>query len=148
MTYPSIEFLYFALFVGLIVAFIPKKLKIWTLIASSFIWIASWKWSWSFLYLIISLGNWMLINQAIQTKGERRDWSFSSILLGNGLLFILLKAQLLRLPTPYGVSFFMFMIMGVVLDKWRNDSDYAKLKFTYFLLFPSFFASLMGGPIS
>lgn len=56
-----------------------------------------------------------------------------------------LGGRKLSFPLPVGISFFTLQGMAYLIDYWRNEAQYIKLK--DYLLFKSFFPQLVAGPI-
>ncbi len=154
MNYSTIEFVFYFLLVLIIFTFITRKIKIPFLMAASSIWIFSWKMQWMFIYLAISLFNYfaLYVFDKFKVIGQKKqyDYFFVLILTINTFIYISLKSGLFLgegFETPYGLSFFMFILVGYLVDLWRAQDKFQLEKMSHFLLLPSFFPALMGGPI-
>lgn len=150
MTYSSIVFIFYFLFVLMVFSFLSNRWKVLCLLVSSAIWLFSWKMHWMLIYLIISSLNYLFLIFMKNKIGKVRDNLFISLLFVNVLIFVALKSGGIlgqKFQTPYGVSFFMFIQFGYLIDLWRMDSKFQIEKFSHYLLMPNFFPTLMGGPI-
>lgn len=148
MIYSSVAFIFFTAFVFLVHVFLPSGKRSWWLLLSSLVWLASWEWTWALLFLAISAAN--LLSIRLLIKKANYDFLFAWLTGLNVLLFIFLKSASLVFSdyvTPYGISFFMFMHIGFIIDVWRNPAQFSVEKNHQYLLFPSFFPELVGGPI-
>lgn len=149
MIYSSVPFFFFSAFVILVFAFLTGYRKYWLLL-SSLVWLISWQWTWAVLFFSISLFNFLSLSFIFKRNVIQRNGFFSLLLVFNLFFFAFLKsATLLNLSfkTPYGISFFMFMHIGHIIDLWRNPEHEFKDSFVDFSLFPLFFPELIGGPI-
>lgn len=155
MIYSSVSFIFFAVLVVIIHIFLPVKIRSWWLLLSSLVWLFSWEWSWGIIFIAISAINLLSLkklNRAEEGSGSRisRDQLFATLVTFNLFVFIFLKSASLIHPdfkTPYGISFFMFMHLGFIIDVWRSAGQFAMEKNHHYFLFPSFFPELVGGPI-
>jgi|GEM_PF-843051 len=147
MIYSSVPFIFFALFIMLAFGFLPQtKRKSW-LLFSSILWLCSWKITWALVFFGITSINFFLL-KFYQKKRPAYFFQFAIFL--NLIFFAVLKlAPLLfeKFRTPYGSSFFIFMLIGFLIDLWRNEKNFELPPIQDFLLFPIFFPELVGGPI-
>lgn len=141
MDYTSPGFIFFLLSGLIIFHSLPRTSGLWLLLGMSLVWGFYWKPEWALSYFFIIQLNFAFL------RVLRRGYLF--LILLNGVLYFLLKSDTL-LPhafrNPYGLSFFMFMLLGLVIDEWRNQNQ-EKLSWKEFSLMPSFFPLLMAGPI-
>lgn len=147
MIYSSVYFIFFAIFVFIIHAFLPDNKRSWWLLMSSLFWLLSWEWSWAVIFFAISALNLFTLKGLVK---KNQDNLFAWLVGLNLLIFMMLKSASLLFPffkTPYGISFFMFMHLGYIIDVWRNKKNFEVEKNHHYFLFPSFFPELVGGPI-
>lgn len=143
MDYSSPGFIFFALF-GLILFYaIRSSARFWLLLVMSILWVYSWKPEWAILYFGI-----LNLNYLILRSLRRIRKGFLTLAIFNLILYAVLKSPFAPsfLGHPYGLSFFMFMVIGLILDEWRNEKT-AVTGWRDFLLMPLFFPFLMAGPI-
>ncbi len=148
MTYMSVEFIFF-LFAGAAVTFVLPAVarKFWLLIMS-FLWMASWKPEWALLFFLLGNIN-FFIQDLADKKSSLRNGLLQGLLIFDFWVFLILRSGGISEWTfipPYGTSFILFLIMGQVFERWRNqDSD--KYSWIEYMLFSQFFLFLMGGPV-
>ncbi|MGZ3690655.1 MAG: MBOAT family O-acyltransferase [Pseudobdellovibrio sp.] len=119
----------------------PGKFRPVILLLASLLWYYTWGPFWcgclfaytTILYLVIK---------------KFRPYTFLIIL--NIFLFLFLKSVpyfFSHLSSPNGVSFYFFNILGFLIDQKRSKSNEFKIKFFNFLLFPTYFLTLLAGPV-
>lgn len=139
MNYVTPAFVFFSAFGALIYHFLPEKLRQSFLLLLSFIWCLSWKIEWAILYLVLLNLNFFAMKIL---KGN-----FGILVFLNIAVFILLRTELLLPPdliNPFGLSFFFSMMLGLMIDQWRQQNTYSWQEFN---LMPMFFPLLMSGPL-
>jgi D-alanyl-lipoteichoic acid acyltransferase DltB (MBOAT superfamily) len=112
------------------------------------IWYGSWKIEWPLLLFLIANVNFLILK--LIDRGERKEVHFLGLVSLNALIFLVLKSSLFGanfIQSPFGSSFYIFIILSLVIDRWRSLSDHTPYRWTEFVLLPSFFPLLMGGPI-
>ena len=142
MIFSQTTFIFFVAAILLVFSFIPQHWRLRWLILASLIWYASWEWSWSLVLLSILAFNYL----ALRFIPARR---YDLLIALNALIFILLKSGgvgRFSFDSPYGSSFYLFIIVAVVFDRWRAQTD-GPISWEKFFLLPSFFPLLVGGPI-
>ncbi len=143
------NFLFYFLFVVMVFWIVPKNLKMFTLFLSSVFWVITWKLSWAYIFLGVSLFNYLCLYFLSNKEGQRNIF-YSFLLIVNIIFFGVFKLGKLghfHLETPYGISFFMFIHMGYIIDLWRSNKKFEIENVFHFLSMPIFFPLLMGGPI-
>lgn len=139
MNYATPAFVFFAAFGALFYHFLPEKLRQGYLIVLSVIWGMTWKVEWTILYLLLLNFNFF----AMKILREK----FGFLVAFNVVIFVLLKTDLVLphdLLHPFGLSFFFFMMLGLMIDHWRKQNTYS---WQQFMLLPIFFPLLMSGPL-
>lgn len=150
MIYSSLTFVFFALFILLIFYFIPKRFRIAWLCVASFAWYSTWRWQWAVALFGILIINYISLRWIRSRPPEKKRKSLVSLLLINIVAFIVLKSGKIGpwdFDTPYGTSFFMFMIFAYIVDLLRTGILGPMENAEGFFLMPSFFPLLVGGPI-
>lgn len=150
MSYSSLIFVFFAIFVVLVFYSIPQKGRVPWLCLSSFAWYSTWKWQWALALFAILITNYVSLRWILSCLPEKRKKALVGLLLANIAVFIFLKIggpDSWAFGTPYGSSFFMFMIFAYIADLMRAGINTSSEKIENFILMPSFFPLLMGGPI-
>lgn len=147
MNYTSPAFLFYAAFGALIYHFLSEKLRHLFLILLSFIWFLTWKIEWAAIYFVLLNLNFFAVK--ILNKHRDSQFGFGCLVSLNILVFVLLRTDLV-LPKdfihPFGLSFFFFMMLGLIIDDWRKQNA-ESYKWKEFLLMPVFFPLLMSGPM-
>jgi len=150
MIYSSALFVFFAIFVVGVFHLLSSKWKVPWLVLASFYWYASWEWQWAVvLFSILSVNYavlWWLAN-----RGNERWRRLGDVLLALDILVFLVlkwgKIGEFEFTTPYGTSFFMFILFAFLIDLKRAGSLSQFTDPGRFLLQGSFFPVLVGGPI-
>lgn len=140
MNYSSVLFVFFFL-VGLTTfLFLPMKARKPWLLLLSLLWFSYWGLGWALFFILVSSFNYASLRLIQSPRG------YSLLLAANVLLFILLRSGLF-VSTPLGTSFILFMLMGVVIDRWRGGNRPELPSWLDFILFSQFFLFLMAGPV-
>jgi alginate O-acetyltransferase complex protein AlgI len=150
MIYSSASFIFFVAFALLIFFFLSVKLRTHWLFLTSLLWLISWNWKWAILFSGISCFNLLALHIFKSKKAVQKKQLFPLLIAINVFIFVLAKSASFLgtgLKTPYGISFFMFMHIGFIFDVWRSSENFSVENEHLFLLFPSFFPQLVGGPI-
>lgn len=144
MNYSSIPFIFFSLFFLLCLYYLPRSLKPGWLFIGSCFWYLNWSLQWFGIFLAIITVNIALIYFRPKSKNF-----YPLLVAGNVLTFIALKSlpAISSLTTPYGTSFFMLIVLGMVIDFWRENSTLTKEDLLPAATMPLFFPILMAGPI-
>lgn len=149
MNYGSVNFIFYILFVILIFACLPSKLKSIWILAASIIWYITWSYVWIGIFLAIIALNYFSLRW-ITKKRDHRDRSFYFLTIVNVCILVALKSLPAINPkftTPNGTSFFMLILIGMVVDLWREKKEAIEYGLSDFFNLPIFFPLLMGGPI-
>lgn len=148
MSYSSSAFIFFLVFTLYFYYLAPDRLKTPALLSFSLLWYASWGYG-GVAFLLAVAGLNYLAMAGIRRRADRRDLFLGVLIAFDLALFILARSSLfevLRLSRPLGMSFFMMMLVGLVIDRWRSR-DLSDDSFFRWLNFLMFFPLLMGGPI-
>jgi D-alanyl-lipoteichoic acid acyltransferase DltB (MBOAT superfamily) len=141
MDYTSPACIFFVI-AGLVAFFsFSLPLRYWVLLGLSFIWIYSWSPKWALLYFIWGQLNYWVIRLI--------PFSHLPVVILNLIIYLPLRTGTIvprELYNPYGLSFFMLMLTGLVIDARRNE-ERAYPDWKLFTLMPVFFPALMAGPI-
>lgn len=142
MNYFSPAYVFFVAFALLFYYFLPAKWQRSFLILISFIWCLSWKTEWAILFLGVLVMNFFALRLV---KTSSHYWGLVGV---NIVAFILLRTDFIpeQWTNPFGLSFFFFMVFGLIIDQWRNDKR-ENYDWQDFLLMPMFFPLLMSGPL-
>ncbi len=169
MLFHSLEFLIFFPVVVFVYFIIPKKLKIFWLLAASYYFYMSWNIRHTVLIAFSTIVTWVsgLLLGRCKKQGRKAKWIvIVSIIINLSILlffkyfdfflhninFVLEKAgnESAQKPfdfiLPVGISFYTFQALGYTIDVYRNDVKPEKNLFRY-ALFVSFFPQLVAGPI-
>ena len=169
MLFHSLEFLIFFPVVVFVYFIIPKKLKIFWLLAASYYFYMSWNIRHTVLIAFSTIVTWVsgLLLGRCKKQGRKAKWIvIVSIIINLSILlffkyfdfflhninFVLEKAgnESIQKPfdfiLPVGISFYTFQALGYTIDVYRNDVKPEKNLFRY-ALFVSFFPQLVAGPI-
>lgn len=150
MIYSSLTFVFFGILILLVFYFLPKRFRIFWLCVASFAWYSTWKWQWAAILFGILAINYIGLCWIRARALETRKRPLTGLLLINIAVFIFLKVGKVgswQFDTPYGTSFFMFMIFAYIVDLLRAGVTGPIEKAQSFFLMPSFFPLLVGGPI-
>jgi D-alanyl-lipoteichoic acid acyltransferase DltB (MBOAT superfamily) len=148
MIYPSAEFIFLTAFLIYFLWALPLKLKPLVLLIGSLFWYSTWAAHWLLVLLALVAVNYLVVWTA-DRQPQRRKFFFPSLVVFDTLVFIFLKSLPLWSPhtrTPYGISFFMMMLLGVIIDAWRSPKQKPEGLLPFTTMF-FFFPLLVGGPI-
>lgn len=150
MNYDNITFIFYTFFVVVTFLYLPTKMKSWFILASSVIWYFTWYYKWILFFLLITACNFFSLQLIFKKSQELRGKFFLGLSVFNIIVLLFLKS----LPainesynTPNGTSFFMLIVIGMVVDLWREKKHEFKISLVSFLNLPIFFPLLMAGPI-
>lgn len=174
MLFNSVDFLIFFPFVVLVYFLIPRRAKHLWLLGASYYFYMSWNPIYALLMLlttVISWGSGWFLSACGQRhspkSGKGKKWCLAGcIALNLGILFFFkyyafaagsiekifflfhlsVKAPVLDVLLPVGISFYTFQAMGYVIDVSRGEIP-AEKNFLRYALFLSFFPQLVAGPI-
>lgn len=176
MLFNSSEFLIFFPFVTLIYFILPKKVRQYWLLISSYYFYMCWNAKYIILILFstfITYISGLLIekirNKAYEQKKEiiRKNIvvavsfilslsvlfyykyaNFAFAILGRALLSVHINLRVTQFDVilPVGISFFTFQALSYTMDVYRGEI-YAEKNFFKYALFVSFFPQLVAGPI-
>ncbi len=157
---PAVVLVYFLL---------PFKWRNPFLLIASYYFYMTWKWEFGLLLLFTSLVNYFsgFKLQDCSSKRARRFWLWLAITASIGVLiyfkytnFFIKEASILlrtlglnvnqsylKIILPVGVSFFTFQALSYTIDVFKGKMHIEK-NIVDFLLFVSFFPTLIAGPIS
>jgi alginate O-acetyltransferase complex protein AlgI len=159
----------FLLLVILLYFSLPFKGRNAFLLFASYSFYISWKWELGLLLLFISLLNYfagLKINENRDPK-TGKIWFFSAFFVSISILLyfkfagffveefntffsaigINVRKEYLRIILPVGLSFYTFQALSYTFDIYRNSFS-AEKNMINFLLYVSFFPTLISGPIS
>jgi alginate O-acetyltransferase complex protein AlgI len=163
MIYNSAEFIFFVAFGLFAYWFTPARFRILIIFAMTVGWYGSWNWNWLGLFLVLAGYNYIrlkgFLKQAHEAAAERRF--YINLILFNVVAMVILKfihlakilvpfsvASRADFDTPYGSSFFIFMIIALVVDTWRKAIKTPPANFAEFFVAVTFFPLLVAGPIA
>lgn len=150
MIYPEVSFIFFSLAVILFCANVRTTLRCLVILVASALWYFSWGKSGLIIFSVILLFNYLAIFLTHKIKDDFRAKFFFALTSINILIFIFLKLMPVLIidgATPYGTSFFMLLVLGIIVDKWRENRPFEKNDTIALLTLPVFFPLLMAGPI-
>ena len=139
MTYSSSVFIFYVAFALFFFSLLPRAWKIYGLYTISMLWYSSWGWPAVLTLIAISAFNFFLL----RIVKNKNTFFYSCLVVFNMIVFILFKS----FQPIYGLSFFYLTLLGLIIDLWRNKTQEFHKGLVEFALFPSFFATLMAGPI-
>lgn len=174
MLFNSVDFLIFFPLVVLVYFLIPRRVKHLWLLGASYYFYMSWNPIYALLMLFTTAVSWgsglflSACGQPHSPKGGRgKKWCLAGcVALNLGILFFFkyygfaagsiekifalfhlsVKAPVLDVLLPVGISFYTFQAMGYVIDVSRGEIP-AEKNFLRYALFLSFFPQLVAGPI-
>lgn len=147
MIYHSAEFIFFVAFTLYFFHITPARFRVLVLLIASLFWYSSW----SPLWLLVFSGLFILNHFTMKLFGrpeKKHPWFFPTLIALDVLIFVALKTLPLwqnHLEAPYGVSFFMMMLLALVFDRWRQPSASGDFLPSWLMLM--FFPLLVSGPI-
>ena len=157
MLFNSVSFLIFFPIVVLVYGIIPRKLRLYWLLAASYYFYMSWNAVYAILIAVSTLTTWgcALMMQGKEKK-RRQQLLALNLIINFGILFFFkylgfvlsVFGQRLRFDIllPVGISFYTFQAVGYTIDVYREEID-AEKNFFLYALFVSFFPQLVAGPI-
>lgn len=140
MNYSSVLFVFFFIAGLTTFLFLPMKARKPWLLLLSLLWFSYWGLGWSVFFILTSSLNYASLRLIQSPRG------YAVLLAANFLLFILLRSGVF-VSTPLGTSFILFMLMGVVIERWRAGNQPPLPSWLDFVLFSQFFLFLMAGPV-
>lgn len=175
MTFNSINYLFFFPIVVCLYFLLPKKIRMYWLLAASYYFYMSWDARYGLLILFSTVITYIcgLVLEIVKRglgggypKSLKLLVIFASLIVNLGLLFyfkytnfvinninsifykIGIDAQYPNydIVLPVGISFFIFQAIGYTIDVYRDEIRAEKNLFRY-ALFVSFFPQLVAGPI-
>lgn len=174
MLFNSLEFLIFFPIVLLVYFVLPKKLKNFWLLVSSYYFYMCWNAKYALLILTSTIITWVSGLLLEYIKGT--DWSdkkryknlvvafsfisnlailfyfkyinFAADMLSQALRIVNIELNIpaFDIILPVGISFYTFQALSYTMDVYRDDI-YAERNFFRYALFVSFFPQLVAGPI-
>ena len=165
MLFNSFQFIIFFPIVLLIYYIIPKKIRMYWLLISSYYFYMCWNVKYVLLILtstIVTYISGLLLEQSKHRKlivagsfvinlGILGYFKYANFFLNSiSILFsklgVTLNAPSFDILLPVGISFYTFQALSYTMDVYRNDI-YAERNFFKYALFVSFFPQLVAGPI-
>lgn len=150
MIYTEVSFIFFSLAIILFCASLRSRLRNTILLIASILWYFSWGKEGLIIFCAILLFNFMAIFISGKLKDVYRDKFYFTLTSINIFIFIILKLlPIISLTgtTPYGTSFFMLLILGMIIDNWRENKSFQKSDAMGLITMPLFFPLLLSGPI-
>lgn len=150
MTYSEVSFIFFSLAVFLCCSNVRLSLRTGLLLATSALWYFSWGKTGLLTFSLIIFFNYLAILFSFKIANVRRTQFFFILTSLNVLIFFYLKLApffWIDNTTPYGTSFFMLIILGSIIDHWRENRRFQKSDTLALLTMPVFFPLLLAGPI-
>lgn len=168
MVFNSLTFLIFFPIVLGIYYIIPKRLRVYWLLAASYYFYAFWNVKYTLLILastVVTYATGLLIHKA-RSKVGRNAAVAACVIINLCILFVFkyldfflsnvsrIKALITGAPfdarvgllLPVGISFYTFQAIGYTIDVYRKKTEPEK-NFARYALFVSFFPQLVAGPI-
>ena len=169
MLFNSLQFVVFFPIVVLIYFFIPKKMRYIWLLAASYFFYMCWNPKYVLLLLFstgISYAAGLLLERWRDRPKRKKTVVAVGAVLNFGILFLFkyldfvwqsvgavleklhfsLPENTLALLLPVGISFYIFQVVGYIVDVYRGTIG-AEKNFARYALFISFFPQLVAGPI-
>lgn len=168
MLFHSIDFLLFFPIVVILYFVIPKKIRMFWLLAASYYFYMCWNPVYSLLMLfstIITYFSGLCISRATTQKQKKLfvagsfvlnlailffykyfQFAVDSIMAVLGVFNISLQPPKLNVLLPVGISFYTFQALSYTMDVYHEELPVEKNFFRY-ALFVSFFPQLVAGPI-
>ena len=159
MIFNSVSFAVFFILTAIVYFFLPnRKQNIWLLLGSYFYYMSQEPY-----YLLLLLASTLstyftalALQKAEDKKGLRRLIAGLGIIFNLGLLVYFKYSGFLmeifsvrsdfKVVLPVGISFYVFQVIGYMVDVYRRDIK-AESDFIDYALFVSFFPQLLAGPI-
>lgn len=150
MIYPDVSFIFFSLAVVLCCFYARLSIRNLLLLIASVLWYFSWGKNGLLIFSSILFFNYLAIVIFYNIGQNYRNKFFFLLTSVNIFIFFYLKLMpslILDGETPYGTSFFMLIILGIIVDHWRENRSFQKSDSIALLTMPVFFPLLMAGPI-
>ncbi len=169
MLFNSFEYFVFLPAVVLVYFLLPYKWRNPFLLIASYYFYITWKWEFGLLLLFTSLVNYLagLKLENCTNKKARRLWLSFAVFASLGVLIYFkytnffirettlffnslgfgIRQSYLKIILPVGISFFTFQALSYTIDVFKGKMHVEK-NIIDFLLFVSFFPTLIAGPIS
>lgn len=150
MIYSEVSFIFFSLAVILFCASVRSPFRSVFILIASTLWYFSWRKEGLIIFSEILLFNYLAILLSLKLENAYRGKFFFALTSINILVFVFLKLMPILIidgETPYGTSFFMLLILGIIIDKWRENRPFEISETIPLLTMPLFFPLLMAGPI-
>lgn len=150
MIYSEVSFIFFSFTVVAFCANVRSSLRSLLFLAASALWYFSWGKDNLIIFLGILLFNYLVILLSRKIQNTKREIFFFALTSINIVIFFSLKLipfVIMDKTTPYGTSFFMLIILGIIIDRWRENRSFENNEVVSLLTMPFFFPLLMAGPI-
>lgn len=162
MLFNSLSFLVFFPICIALYAIMPRKARVYLLLAASLYFYMCWNISYVALLLIsvvVTYAAGLILEKQTEEKGRKLTVA-ASLFINFGILFVfkyfnffsesVSKLMGKEMPTldlllPVGISFYTFQAVGYMIDVYRGEK--AEKNFARYALFVSFFPQLVAGPI-
>lgn len=167
MSFDSISFLLFFLFIVSVYCLLPQKFRWVLLLFASYAFYMAWNLPLAFLLFGVTAVSFLggRFTERANTKGKKRAWLIVTLFLCLGVLFVFKYLDFslrqissflqsfgkegissLNILLPMGISFYTFQALSYVIDVYRGTMR-AEKHFGYYALYLSFFPQLVAGPI-
>ena len=165
MLFNSIDFLLFFPIVVILYFILPKRIRQYWLLLSSYYFYMSWNAKYAVLILFSTIVTYL--SGLVIEKIGRKKWIVAGSIIANLSMLFYFKytnfslsiiqqtlakfGVVLNIPEfdiilPVGISFFTFQALSYTIDVYRGDIE-AEHNFFRYALFVSFFPQLVAGPI-
>ncbi len=170
MTFNSVTFIVFLIVIVALYWTLPRKVKMWMLLAASCMFYGFWRWEYLSVMFVSAMTDYFTAiaigNTPIENK-RRRQLLLSITLLvnlgllcyfkylyfftenANGLMQVIgidYNLPLFKILLPFGISFYTFETISYTVDVYRGLIKPEK-SFLNYALFVAFFPKLVAGPI-
>ena len=163
MIFSSLKFMIFFPVVTLIYYLIPRKLKVYWLLAASYYFYMSWNMKYVMLIATSTLVSYLCAIAIEKTSSvkKKRIYIAVALIISLGILFIFkyfnfvvksiasivtFNPVYLKLILPVGISFYTFQTLSYVVDVYKGKIQ-AERNLGVYAAFVSFFPQLVAGPI-
>lgn len=165
MLFNSLSFILFFIIAYVVYLIIPKKVRMYWLLAASYFFYMNWNCAYALLLLASTaityvcarlMQKWdkpmlwvsIISNFGILFGFKYLNFAIDSVDKALGLMFDnhMLSDFEIGVLLPVGISFYIFQAVGYTIDVYRKDVEPEKNFFRY-ALFVSFFPQLVAGPI-
>ena len=162
MLFNSLSFLVFFPICIALYRILPRKARVYLLLAASIYFYMCWNVSYVALLMIsviITYGAGIMV-AGLKNDRDKKFTVFAALTINFGILFVfkyfnfftesLSRLTGTKLPTvdfllPVGISFYTFQAVGYLIDVYRGETP--EKNFARYALFVSFFPQLVAGPI-